>query len=45
MSTLLKLPDEIFSEILFYLIEDKRILCNLASQSKRLSELVHQILV
>jgi len=45
MAMLQKLADELLSEILWYLAGDKALLCNVAIQSKRLSEIVRPILV
>ena len=45
MTTLQSLADELLSEILSYLAHEKCLLCSLAVQSKRLSELVRPLLV
>jgi hypothetical protein len=45
MALLHKLADELISEIISYLVNGKPLLCNVAIQSKRLSELVRPLLV
>jgi hypothetical protein len=44
MALLQNLADELLSEIFSYLIDDKLLLCFIASQSKRLSELIRPLL-